>query len=297
MRLMTLGKMAADVSNCGGFGQIAASGLSGKRLSEEIDNARKITDQPFGINIPLYRENAEEALDIAIEKGIKTITTSAGNPGKFIDKIKQAKMMVLHKVSTLDMALKAEAAGVDGVIATGFEAGGHIGRQDITTFCLLPQLADALRIPVIAAGGIADARGFVAALALGAEGVEIGTRFVATHECTTPEFFKHCIVNAGCEGTVLLGKSAMPIRVLRNSGSDNISDSNKEKEDQQLNENGDRQYVQSARNADNAIMPAGQIAGLIKEITTISTIMSGLIENARILLDQLHEIVGQKGSL
>ena len=297
MRLITLGKMASEVSNCGGFGQIAASGLSGDRIRGEIETARSMTTQPVGMNIPLYRENAEEAIEIAVEMGIQTITTSAGNPGKFIDTIKQAGLKVLHKVSTLDMALKAQAAGVDGVIATGFEAGGHIGRQDITTFCLLPQLADALKIPVIAAGGVADARGLIAALALGAEGVEIGTRFVATRECTTPDFFKRHIVNSGCDATVLLGKAAMPIRVLRNSAAESISNIDKLEEDKQLNQHGDRQYVQNAADADNAVMPAGQIAGLISGISPISTIMSGLVENAGILLAQLHEIAGRKGSL
>ena len=189
MRQLTMGEMAAAVSNCGGFGQIAASGASGEQLRSEIIRAQSLTDKPFGINIPIFRPNAFEALEIAIESGIKTITTSAGNPTKLIDRIKEANLRVLHKVSTLDMALKAESLGVDAVIAMGYEAGGHIGREDTTTFCLVPQLANSLKIPVVAAGGIGDARGLVAALALGAEGVEVGTRLVATQECPAPDFF------------------------------------------------------------------------------------------------------------
>ena len=129
MRLITLGGMAALVSNSGGFGQIAASGADSEMLKAEIKNAKKLTDKPFGINMPLYRPNAFEALEIAIEMGIKTVTTSAGNPAKIIGRIKEAGLKVLHKVSTVKMALKAQEAGVDGVIATGFEAGGHVGRD------------------------------------------------------------------------------------------------------------------------------------------------------------------------
>ena len=163
MRLITLGEMAAAVSNSGGFGQIGASGASAELLRGEIEKARNLTGSPFGINIPVYRPNAFEALEIAIEMGIKTITSSAGNPAKIIGRVKEAGLKVLHKVSSVKMALKAQEAGVDGVIATGFEAGGHVGRESVTTLCLVPQLVEALDIPVVAAGGIGDGRGLLAA--------------------------------------------------------------------------------------------------------------------------------------
>jgi len=180
MRHMTLGTMAAAVSNSGGFGQIAASGLSAEKLYAEIAMASALTDKPFGLNIPIYRPNALEAIEIAIETGIRTVTTSAGNPQSVMARIRGGGLKVLHKVSTVEMALKAQDAGIDGVIATGYEAGGHVGKEDTTTFCLVPQLVDSLDIPVVAAGGIGDARGVVAAFALGAEGIEVGTRFLAT---------------------------------------------------------------------------------------------------------------------
>ncbi len=291
MRLITLGEMAAAVSTSGGFGQIAASGLSSDRLRAEIKKAKELTDQPFGINIPIYRPNAFDALEIAIDAGIKTITTSAGNPAKLIGRIKEAGVRALHKVSSVEMGLKAQSCGVDAVIATGFEAGGHVGRQGTTTMCLVPQLANALDIPVIAAGGIADARGVVAAFALGAEGVELGTRFVATHECPVPDFFKQLIVNADSNATILLGKDAMPIRVLRNRIVEMIQNPDKKLEDRHLSGRGaDGRYVQSGGDAETAIMPAGQIAGLVKQLDSIEKIFPELMRDASLLAQQLNTI-------
>jgi len=163
MRQITLGAMAATVSNNGGFGQIAVSGLSTSQLGQEIRKARALTDKPFGINIPVHRPNALEALEMAIEMKVPVITTSGGNPIKIMDRAKTAGLIVLHKVSTTAMGLKAQEAGVDGVIAMGFEAGGHGGTSQLTTLCLVPQLCDALNIPVVAAGGICDFRRFLAA--------------------------------------------------------------------------------------------------------------------------------------
>lgn len=289
MRLITSGEMAAAVSNSGGFGQIANSGLSVDRLRLEIEKANKSTDQPFGVNIPIFRPHAAEALELAIEMGIKTVTTSAGNPAKLMDRIKGAGLKVLHKVSSVDMALKVQDAGVDGVIAMGFEAGGHIGREGITTLCLIPQLVDALQIPVVAAGGIGDGRGLLAALALGAEGIELGTRFLATHECQVPDFYKDLIVKAKCDSTMLLGKKAMPLRVLRNKKAEMISDADKIREDEKLNASGDRSYVQSGgKDADNSILPAGQVAGLIKDIEGIREVIPGIVKEAIKLSHQLH---------
>lgn len=276
MRMITLGEMAAEVSRCGAFGQIGASGLSGERLRSEVDRALRLTDRPIGVNIPLYRPNAREALEIAVEYGLKAITTSAGDPGKFIDKIKDVGLKVLHKVSSVEMARKAARIGVDGVIATGFEAGGHIGRQQTTTLCLVPQLADALDIPVVAAGGIADARGVLAAFALGAEGVELGTRFIATTQCPVPDYFKELVIAADSDATILLGKEAMPIRVLRNKASSRIKDADGSKEDAKLETSGEASYVQSGGDADSTIMPCGQIAGLVGSLKGIEELLCQL---------------------
>ncbi|MBW1949021.1 MAG: nitronate monooxygenase [Deltaproteobacteria bacterium] len=296
MRLITLGEMAAAVSESGGFGQIAASGLSPDRLRSELMKARDLTNRPIGVNIPLYRPNASEALEIAIEVGIKVITTSAGNPGKFIDRIREAGIKVLHKVSTVDMAVKAEAAGVDGVIATGFEAGGHIGREQVTTLCLVPQLVDVLQIPVVAAGGIGDARGLLAAFALGAEGVEMGTRFLGSSECPVPDFFKELVITAKSDSTLLLGKGAMPIRVLKNKASMMISRTDKAQEDDRLTASGDKSYVQSGGDADSSLMPCGQVAGLITELKNIGEIIPEMMKEVESLSSQLSTIfLGIKG--
>ncbi len=290
MRLITLGAMAGEISRCGAFGQIAASGISGDRLRSELEVARGITDRPFGINIPLYRPNAMEAIETAIDAGLKAITTSAGNPAKFMSRIKDAGLKVFHKVSSVEMARKAAEAGVDGVIATGFEAGGHIGRQQTTTFCLIPQLADALDIPVVAAGGIADARGILAAFALGAEGVEMGTRFIATRQCEVPDFFKELVIGADSDATMLLGKEAMPIRVLKNNASIGIKDRDKSKEDAKLESTGDRKYVQSGGNRDTAIMPCGQIAGLVSELKGVDEVLEELSQGARSVWQELSSL-------
>jgi enoyl-[acyl-carrier protein] reductase II len=158
MRRISLGVLAAAVSRAGGFGIVGASGMEGNALRAEIRKARSLTGRPFGLNIPIYRPNASEALEIAVEEGLRTITTSAGDPGKVIRRVKEAGLKILHVVATVDMARKAEAAGVDGVIAVGAEGGGHVGRDEISTLVLIPQVVDAVRIPVVAAGGIGDGR-------------------------------------------------------------------------------------------------------------------------------------------
>jgi enoyl-[acyl-carrier protein] reductase II len=289
MRMITMGEMAAGVSNSGGFGQIAASGASAEVLRQEIQNARALTDKPFGLNVPIHRPNAVEAMGIAIEMGIQTVTTSGGNPARVIDMIKKAGLKVLHKVSTVKLALKAQEAGVDGVIATGFEAGGHVGRENITTFCLVPQLADALKIPVVAAGGIGDGRGLLAAFALGAEGVEVGTRFVCTRESGTPDWYKQAILRSEDASTLVLGKDVMPIRVLKNKKAMAVAHPEKAKEDERMRSGGEEAYVEGE--ADEAIMPAGQVASLIKEITRIADVFPGMIAQARAVVSELNSFL------
>jgi enoyl-[acyl-carrier protein] reductase II len=277
MRFITFGKMAALVSLHGGFGQIAASGLTPERLREEIQEAKALTDRPFGVNFPIYRPRTDELIDVAIEEEITTITTSAGNPKKFIKRIKDAGLKVLHKVSTVDMAKKAEDAGVDGIIATGIEAGGHVGRDGATTFCLIPQLAKAVTIPVVAAGGIVDASTFKAVLALGADGAEIGTRFLATEECPVPDYFKQMILEAKSDSTVLIGKGALPMRVLNNIAAQRILTMDRKKEDKdKINKETDDMYVTGGKDEQTSILPCGQVAGLIDELLTVTEVISNI---------------------
>jgi enoyl-[acyl-carrier protein] reductase II len=282
MRLISLGEMAAAVSNSGGFGQIGASGLTSDRLRSEIRKARELSGAPIGINIPVYRPNAFEALEIAIEEGIQTITTSAGDPRKLMNRIKETGLKVLHKCSTVDMGKKAEEAGVDGVIASGTEAGGHVSRDEISTLVLVPQMIDALKIPVVAAGGVGDGRGLLAVMVLGAEGVEIGTRFLATKESPIPDFYKEQILSAKSDGTVIIGRKALPMRVLKSKGAEKmreIEEQGAAKED--INAMADRYY--SSDNPDHSLMPAGQIAGMIDKVLEVSGVIRSMMDEAKTL--------------
>jgi enoyl-[acyl-carrier protein] reductase II len=289
MRLISMGEMAAAVSNSGGFGLIGASGLSPDRLRNEIRKARQLSSAPFGINIPVYRPNAFEALEIAIEEGVRTITTSAGDPRKLMNRIKEAGVKVLHKCATVAMGKKAEEAGADGVIASGTEAGGHVSRDEISTFVLVPQMVDALKIPVVAAGGVGDGRGLLAAMVLGAEGVEIGTRFLATQEAPISKFYKQQILAAKSDGTMILGRRALPMRVLKSGGAEKM----REREEQgasreEIGELADRFYCSD--DPDHSLMPAGQIAGMIDQILEISGVVRDLIDNARALSSNVSNL-------
>ena len=282
MRLITLGEMAAAVSRSGAFGIIAASGLEGDRLRGEIRKARSLTDRPFGINIPIYRPNALEALEIAVEEGIKTITTSAGDPGKVIKRVKKAGMKILQVVANVDMAKKAEDAGVDGIIAVGAEGGGHVGRDEIATMVLTRHVVETVKIPVVTAGGIADGRGWVAAFALGAEGIQMGTRFLATEECPIPEAYKQAILEARDHSTMIAARKGYPIRVLKNKAALAVRN---------LDETGASQgeinaYVdQISKGADddreNKLMSAGQVAGVIHKIVSVEELIRNMVVEAR----------------
>ena len=288
MRLITMGGMAAAVSRSGAFGIIGASGLEGDRLRAEIRKARSLTPKPFGINIPIYRPNAFEALEIAIEEGIKTITTSAGDPGKVIKRVKDAEMKILQVVANVDMAKKAEDAGVDGVIAVGTEGGGHVGRDEIATMVLTRQVVEAVKIPVVAAGGIGDGRGWVAAFALGAEGVQMGTRFLATEECPVPSAYKQAILEARDYSTMIAARKGYPIRVLKNQAAMAV---------RKMDEGGAGQdeinaYVDSLSKGrgddrENKLMASGQVAGLIQKVLSVDELIRNMVAEARAVAQSL----------
>jgi len=290
MRLITLGEMAAAVSQSGAFGVIAASGLEGAKLRQEIRKARSLTNKPLGINIPIYRPNALEALEIAIEEGIKTITTSAGDPNKIIKRVKEANLKILHVVSTVDMAKKAEGAGVDAVIALGTEGGGHVGREEISTLVLVPQVVDAVQIPVVAAGGIADGRGLVAALALGAQGIQMGTRFLATNECPISAAYKQALIEAKDTGTMVAAQKGLPLRVLKNRAALAIRRMEESGATQpEINAFVDSLYGQVADEKEDRLMSAGQIAGLIKNILTVEELINSLMKEAKVIAQGLAQ--------
>jgi len=282
MRLISLGQMAAAASQSGAFGIIAASGLEGSRLRAEIRKARSLTDRPFGINIPVYRPNALEALEIAIEEGVRTITTSAGDPGKIIQRVEQAGMKILHVVASVDMAKKAEAAGVDAVIAVGAEGGGHVGRDEISTLVLTRQVVQAVKIPVVAAGGIGDGRGWVAAFALGAEGIQMGTRFLATEECPVPLAYKQAILEAKDSSTMIAARKGFPIRVLKNRAALNVRAMEERGASQEeINAYVDAIYKGAEDDRENKLLTAGQVCGMIQQIISIDELVRSMVAEAK----------------
>jgi enoyl-[acyl-carrier protein] reductase II len=209
-------RLASAVSNAGGLGLIGAGSMYPEVLREHIQKCQKATDKPFGVNVPMLYPDLEKIMEIIIETGVKIVFTSAGNPKIWTPILKEKEITVVHVVSSVKFALKAQEAGVDAVVAEGFEAGGHNGREETTTFALLPMVKEKINIPLIAAGGIANGRGMLAAMVLGADGVQIGSRFVASEEASSHIRFKQKVVEAGEGDTVLTLKEITPVRLLKN---------------------------------------------------------------------------------
>ena len=208
-------KLAAAVSNAGGLGLIAAMNSNGEQLRAQIKEAKKLTDKPFGVNLMLMSPFIEEAVDVVCEEGISVVTTGAGNPSKYMEKLKGANIKVICVVASVALAVMVERMGASAVIAEGCESGGHVG--ETTTMALVPQVVDAVNIPVIAAGGIADGRGMAAAYMLGAKAVQMGTRFLTAKECGVHENYKEKVLSAKDRDTIVTGKSlGHPVRALKN---------------------------------------------------------------------------------
>jgi enoyl-[acyl-carrier protein] reductase II len=209
-------KLASAVSNAGGLGLIGAGSMYPDVLREHIQKCKAATTLPFGVNVPLLYPDIEKHMNTIVEEGVKIVFTSAGNPATWTGWLKERGIVVVHVVPNVSLAKKAEARGVDAVVCEGFEAGGHNGKDELTTMVLVPQVRDAVQIPVIAAGGIGDGRGIAAALALGADGVQIGSRFAATVESSAHPAFKQAIVNAADNATMLTMRKTLPVRLIRN---------------------------------------------------------------------------------
>lgn len=209
-------RLASAVSNAGGLGLIGSGSMYPEVLREHIRKCRQATSHPFGVNVPLLYQGIEKHLQVIAEEGVKIVFTSAGNPKTWTASLKEKGITVVHVVSSARFAKKSEEAGVDAVVAEGFEAGGHNGREETTTMVLVPAVCETVKIPVIAAGGIGSGRAMCAAFALGAEGVQIGSRFVATPEASSHELFKQAVVKAGEGDTLLTLKKLTPVRMLRN---------------------------------------------------------------------------------
>ncbi len=210
-------ELAAAVSKSGGLGIIGAGSMYPEVLREQVRKLKSTTQAPFAVNLPLLYPAIDEHLAIIEEEGVPIVFTSAGNPAKYTAQLKAAGKTVVHVVSNVKFAIKARDAGVDAIVAEGFEAGGHNGREETTTLCLIPMVRDSVDIPLIAAGGIADGRAMLAAFALGAEGVQVGSRFVASTESSAHPAFKQSVVQAGEGATVLTLKQLTPVRLIRNA--------------------------------------------------------------------------------
>ena len=274
--------LAAAVSEAGGIGLIGAASAPPEVVREQIRKTKELTDKPFGVNVMLLNPNAPEVAKVVVEEGVKIVTTGAGNPGKFMEMWKQAGVTVIPVVASVAMAKMMERAGADAVVAEGMESGGHIGSQ--TTMTLVPQVVDAVTIPVIAAGGIADGRGMAAAFMLGAKGIQMGTVFAASKESVIHENYKNSILKAKDIDSRVTGRSTgHPIRVLRNDMARKYLELEKSgapfEELEQLTLGSLRKAVQEGDTKNGSLM-AGQIAGMIKEERTCADIISSTVSEA-----------------
>lgn len=274
-------RLASAVANAGGLGLLGAGSMYPEVLLEHIQKCKKATDKPFGVNVPMLYPNIEEIIDIIIRENVKIVFTSAGNPKTHTARLKEHGITVVHVVSSVKFALKAQEAGVDAIVAEGFEAGGHNGREETTTFTLIPMVKEQISIPMIAAGGIATGRGMLAAMILGADGVQIGSRFVASEESSAHQAFKESVVNAKDGDTYLTLKELAPVRLLRNKFFDDIMNlyaQNPSKEDLvQLLGRARAKRGMFEGDLEDGELEIGQIAGLINDIKPAAQIVSDII--------------------
>tara|TARA_B110000285_G_scaffold234779_1_gene312977 strand:- start:1506 stop:2447 length:942 start_codon:yes stop_codon:yes gene_type:complete len=275
-------KLAAAVSNAGGLGLIGAGSMYPEVLRTHIQKCKKATKKPFGVNVPLLYPDIEKIMEIIIEEKVKIVFTSAGNPNTWTATLKNSGITVVHVVSSVKFALKAEQAGVDAVVCEGFEAGGHNGREETTTFALIPMVKEQVKIPVIAAGGIGSGRGMLAAMVLGAGGVQIGSRFAATDESSAHQNFKNSIVGVQEGDTQLTLKELAPVRLIKNKFYDEVQALYLKKPTQEEL----KEFLGRARakrgmfegDLEDGELEIGQIAGLIHEIKPVKIVLKEILE-------------------
>lgn len=274
-------RLAAAVSNAGGLGLLGAGSMHPETLIEHIDKMNAATDKPWGINIPLMYPEIDRLIEIIIEKGVKIVFTSAGSPKKYTARFHEAGIKVAHVVSSSKFAKKCEEAGVDAVVAEGFEAGGHNGREETTTLALIPQVRDAISLPLIAAGGIGSGKAMLAAMALGAEGVQIGTLFAVSEESSASNAFKKLCVDLGEDGTMLALKKISPTRLIKNELFAKIAEAeSRGAEADELRELLGRAASKRGifeGDLEHGELEIGQIASTIKEVKPVAQIMHELI--------------------
>ncbi|GGZ59359.1 NAD(P)H-dependent flavin oxidoreductase [Mesonia mobilis] len=276
-------KLASAVSNAGGLGIIGAGSMYPNVLREHIQKCKKATDKPFAVNVPMLYPNLEEIMEIIIEESVEIVFTSAGNPKTWTPTLKEKGIRVVHVVSSVKFALKSEAAGVDAVVAEGFEAGGHNGREETTTFTLIPMVKEKLQIPLIAAGGIATGKGMLAAMILGADAVQIGSRFVASPEASSHQNFKQMVVDAEEGHTQLTLKELAPVRLLKNKFFNDVTElyTKNPSKDELIELLGRARAKKGMFEGDleEGELEIGQISGLINEIKPAAEIVEEIISD------------------
>ena len=274
-------KLASAVSNAGGLGLIGAGSMYPNVLREHIQKCKKNTNNPFGVNVPLFYPDLEEILQIIIDEGVKIVFTSAGNPKLYTSFLQENDITVVHVVSSVKFALKSQEAGVDAIVAEGFEAGGHNGREESTTFTLIPMVKEKIKIPIIAAGGIASGRGMLAAMVLGADGVQMGSRFVASEESSAHINFKNRVVETRDGGTDLTLKELTPVRLIKNKFYLQLQELYKHNPGkEELKEFLGRARAKKGMfegDLEMGELEIGQIAGLIHEIKPAASIVEEII--------------------
>ncbi|MEQ3690948.1 MAG: nitronate monooxygenase [Flavobacterium sp.] len=274
-------KLASAVSNAGGLGLIGAGSMYPEVLREHIQKCKKATDKPFGVNVPMLYPNIEEIMQILVEEGVKIVFTSAGNPKTWTPFLKENGIIVVHVVSSTKFALKAQEAGVDAVVAEGFEAGGHNGRDETTTLTLIPMVREQITIPLIAAGGIATGRGMLAAMTLGADGVQMGSRFAASTESSSHDNFKKTIVEVNEGDTMLTLKELAPVRLIKNKFFNDVQELYAKcptpEELKQLLGRARAKKGMFEGDLEDGELEIGQIAGLIHDILPVETIVNNVI--------------------
>lgn len=281
--------LVSAVSNAGGLGIIASGGMSADDLRAEIQKTKALTDKPFGVNLMLMMENIKELTEVLIEEDVKIITTGAGTPKSFMPIWKEAGIIVMPVVPSVMIAKRMEKLGADIVIAEGTEAGGHVG--ETTTMALLPQIVDAVSIPVVGAGGVADGRGIAACFALGAQGVQIGTRFLATEECPVHPNFKAAMLKASDRDTTVTGRKAgAPVRSIKNKMIKEylrLEDENVDRDTLEALTLGSLRKAVLEGDTENGSIMAGQITGMITEIKSCEALITEMMEEAKQVSKQL----------
>ncbi len=296
MAYLSGGKLAAAVSNAGGFGLISAVTFSREELQNEIRICRKLTKKPFGVNIALIHRDPrkiEQDMDVVIEEGVRVIETAALNPEHFVERLKKKGVTVLHKCATVRHAKSAERIGVEAVTLVGYDAAGHTGLDDLPLSIMIPMAVDALKIPVIAAGGVGDGRGFVAALALGASGVQIGTRLMASKECPACDKFKDWLVQTEATDTVHVERSMnRAYRVRRNEAAEKVLEMEKRGADifELLTYIGGEalQKVIFEGDVEAGVVACGPVAGLIEDVPSVKVIINRIVKQGEKIVKQLN---------